>query len=406
MEYLFEKSNKLTLNVDNQFKRSIYNAIDWNQRLIELKGSRGVGKTTLMLQKAKEVSHLNRGIAMYISLDDSWFFNHSIVETADEFSKYGGKYLFIDEVHKYPSKHKNYDWSAELKNIYDSYPELNVIYSGSSLIELYKGNGDLSRRKSSYKLGGLSFREYLEFNNIIKYQPLSINDIISNNLSISNDIITKIKILPLFKMYLKNGYYPFYNENPEQYYERINNVLNLILEIDISTIAEITQSSIMKIKKMLSAISSSVPYTPNLTELSRHLDIADLRTLYRYLGLLETAELITMLRSKSSGNKILQKPDKIFIQNTNLIYALQPNENNIGTVRETFFLNQLKNSNALVHYPKYGDFIINNELTFEVGGKNKNIDQVKHIEKSFLALDDIETGFGTKIPLWLFGFLY
>ena len=405
MQQLYEISNKLLNKVNLNFKRNLFTNIDWKQLLIEIRGARGVGKTTLMLQKAKELFDENNQAVIYISLDDAYFFNHSIVETAEYFQKYGGKYLFIDEVHKYPAKHKNYDWSAELKNIYDRYPELKVIYSGSSIIELYKGHGDLSRRKSYYKLNGLSFREYLEFNNILKFQVISLSEIVNKNSIISSDIANKIKILPHFKNYLSNGYYPFYNENPNQYNKRIKNIINVILEIDIPSITDINYDTIGKIKTMLAVLSTATPYTPNLTKLSENLQIADLRTMYKYFYFLEKAELITLLNSTAKANKKFQKPEKIYLNNTNLINALTPEATEIGTIRETFFLNQLKYLHK-VNYPKKADFLINNKYTFELGGKNKTGMQIKDIKNSYIVQDDIEIGFANRIPLWLFGFLY
>ena len=405
MQKLYEISNKLISKVKTDFKRSLYTKIDWQQRLIEITGSRGVGKTTMMLQKAKELFNKNPKAVIYISLDDAYFFNNSIIETAEQFQKYGGKYMFIDEVHKYPAKHKAYDWSAELKNIYDRYPELSITYSGSSIIELYKGHGDLSRRKSSYKLNGMSFREYLELNNTLKLPAITLQDVIDKNSIISADISNKIKILPHFKNYLSTGYYPFYNENPEQYNQRIKNIINVILEVDIPSIAEINYDTTGKIKTMLAVLSTSVPYTPNLTKLSDSLQIGDLRTMYKYFYFLEKAELITLLNSNAKANKLFQKPEKIYLNNTNLINAISPEKKETGTIRETFFLNQLKYLHE-INYPKKADFIINNKYTFEIGGKNKTKKQINNIKNSYIVQDDIEIGFANKIPLWLFGLLY
>lgn len=405
MQTLYEISNKLISKVRAGFKRSLYTEVDWRQRLIEITGSRGVGKTTLMLQRAKELFNQNPSAVIYISLDDAYFFNNSIIETAEQFQSYGGKYMFIDEVHKYPAKHKNYDWSAELKNIYDRYPELSVTYSGSSVIGLYKGHGDLSRRKTSYKLNGMSFREYLEMNNTLKLPAISLQDILNENPVVSTDISAKIKILPQFKNYLSTGYFPFYNENPEQYIQRIKNIINVILEVDIPSVAEINYGITGKIKTMLAVLSTSVPYTPNLTRLSDNLQIGDLRTMYKYFYYLEKAELITLLHSGAKAGKLFQKPEKIYLNNTNLINAINPPKKETGTIRETFFLNQLNYLHE-VDYPKRADFIIDNNYTFEIGGRNKTGKQIKGTPNSYIVQDDIEIGFANKIPLWLFGFLY
>lgn len=405
MQELYYISNKLINNVKGDYKRSLFFEINWKQQLIEIRGSRGVGKTTLMLQKAKEYSSQNQESVLYLSLDDSYFYNHSLKETALEFTQYGGKYLFIDEVHKYPSKHIGHDWSAEIKSIYDQLPELKMIYSGSSIIQIYKGNGDLSRRKSSYILNGLSFREYLGINSIIDFQAFDLDFILANHIDITSQIISELKILPHFKKYLEYGYYPFYSENPDQYYKRIKNIVNLILEIDIPSVTDISFETISKIKKLLASISSTVPYTPNLTRLSNDLSIADLRTLYKYIGFLEKSELLSLLSAKAKGNKVLQKPEKIFLDNTNLVYALNQTSAKLGLIRETFFNNQIKYHHN-VNYPQKGDFIVNDIFTFEIGGKNKNSKQIKDTKDAYLVLDDIELGFANTIPLWLFGFLY
>jgi predicted AAA+ superfamily ATPase len=405
MEQLYEISRKLIRNTDNAFKRSLYSKIDFNQRLTEITGSRGVGKTTLMLQKAKELAQNSPRSVMYISLDDAYFFNHSIIDTADEFQKYGGKYLFADEVHKYIPKHKNFDWSAELKNIYDRYPDLKVIYSGSSIIELYKGLGDLSRRKNTYRLNGLSFREYLQYNNILDISPIALPDILSSHLEITESIVQKIKVLPHFKSYLKNGYYPFYNENPKQYTERIKSVINLILETDIPAAADINYAGIGKIKTMLSVLASAAPYTPNLSKLSANIEIADTRTLYKYLYYLEKAELISLLKSAAKANKKFHKPEKIYLNNPNLFAVLSPEKTETGTLRESFFMNQVGHLHSL-NYPKSADFKADDKYTFEIGGKNKTKKQIRGTENAFIAKDDIETGHANSIPLWIFGFLY
>jgi uncharacterized protein len=358
-----------------------------------------------MLQKAKEIFDQDPGGIIYLSLDDAYFFNNSLVETAEQFHKYGGKFMFIDEVHKYPAKYKTYDWSAELKNIYDRYPGLTVAYSGSSVIGLYKGHGDLSRRKTSYKLNGMSFREYLEMNHTITIPEVSLQDVLTKNPVISADISNKIKILPHFRNYLSTGYYPFYSENPEQYEQRIKNIINVILEVDIPSITDINYDTTGKIKTMLAVLSTSVPYTPNLTRLSDSLQIGDIRTLYKYFYFLEKAELITLLNSNAKANKLFQKPKKIYLNNTNLINTISPGKKETGTIRETFFLNQVHYLHE-INYPKKADFIINNQYTFEIGERNKTRKQIRDIEEAFVVQDEIEIGFANTIPLWLFGFLY
>lgn len=405
MEELFQYSASATKHINTDFVRYLYEKINWNSRLIEILGGRGVGKTTLMLQRVKALNDILGNQAIYISLDDQLMFKYSIVELAEELDKYGVKYLFLDEVHKYPPKIRGFDWSAEIKNIYDRFPQLKIIYSGSSILELYKGMGDLSRRKSSYRLAGMSFREYLQYNNILKVESITLKEILLKHTSFSNEIANAVKIIPHFKNYLKNGYFPFYKDDPDSYYSRLSNVLNVIIETDIPTVSEITFESTLKIKKLLSAISSTAPYVPNLVNLRKELFISDQRTLLRYLDYLDKTEVISYMSQKAKGNKALQKPDKILIANSNYIYSLQTANEEIGTVRETFFVSQLR-VNHSINIPAIGDYLIDDHWVFEVGGKNKTINQIKNLKNAYLAKDDIENGIFNQIPLWLFGFLY
>jgi hypothetical protein len=402
---IFNYSNRLIKNVKLDFTRYLFNRINWNARLIEILGARGVGKTTLMLQQAKILNRAIPNQAVYISLDDKLMFNHSIVEIAGNLDQYGVKYLFLDEVHKYPSKQKDYDWSAEIKNSYDRYPDLKIIYSGSSILKIYKGHGDLSRRKSSYLLSGLSFREYLNFNNNGDYESVNLSQLLTDHQEISNKITKTVKIIPQFKEYLKTGFFPFYSEDPDLYFDRLNNILNVIIETDIPAVSDITFDTSFKLKKLLSAIASTVPYVPNLLQLRRELFIADQRTLLKYLDYLEKAEVISSLSQKAKGNKIMHKPDKIFLGNTNYFYSLNMQGEEIGTIRETFFESQVSINHTL-KLPPVGDFLVDDKYLFEIGGKNKTSKQISNQSKAFLVMDDIENGFYNQIPLWLFGFLY
>jgi uncharacterized protein len=405
MQEVFIYSNSLIQKVNLDFKRYLYKEINWNSRLIEILGGRGVGKTTLMLQKAKMLNTVDPNHAIYLSLDDKLMYRNSIVDLAEELVNYGVKYLFLDEVHKYPPKIKGYDWSAEIKNTYDRFPELRIVYSGSSVLRIYKGQGDLSRRKSSYRMAGLSFREYLIFNGLVNLESFSLNDLLSNHQDISNEITGKIKIIPHFKEYLKTGYFPFYNEDPSSYFNRLSSVLNVIIETDIPAVSGITFETSLKLKKLLAVISSTVPYVPNLLNLRRELFIADQRTLLKYLDFLEKAEVINTLSQKARGNKILQKPDKIYPGNTNYYYALNMSGEDMGTIRETFFGSQVCVRHNL-KIPSTGDFLVDDNYIFEIGGKNKSDEQLKDLKNAWLVLDDIETGVFNRLPLWLFGFLY
>ncbi|MFC2097467.1 ATP-binding protein [Bacteroidota bacterium] len=401
---LFESANKLINEVSLDFKRYLFSGINWQARLIEINGARGVGKTTMMLQKAKLVNSEKANTAIYFTLDDPRFFSMSIIDIADEFSKYGGEYLFLDEVHKYPSKFKDYDWSAEIKNIYDMNPELHIVYSGSSVLKIYKGQGDLSRRRQIYYLAGLSLREYLEYNGLTDFNSYNLDEILNNHQRITEEITEKINILPHFRKYLDIGYYPFYKEAPEQYYIRLKEIISVILERDIPTVADISYETIMKIKKLLAVIANVVPYAPNLSKTGKELYITDQRTLLKYLYYLDIAELLILLSDEARGNQIFRKPDKIYLNNTNLLKCLELSPEK-GTIRETFFINQLKYYHSITT-PSKGDFMVDNKYLFEIGGKNKGGKQIKGKKNAWLALDDIETGFGNVIPLWLFGFLY
>lgn len=404
MQEVFYYSNRLIKSVKSNFQRYLLAEINWEYRLIEILGARGVGKTTLMLQKAKALNKEKVNQAVYLSLDDKLLFQNSLVDIAEELDKFGVKYLFFDEVHKYPLKYKGFDWSAEIKNIYDRLPGLNIVYSGSSALNIYKGHGDLSRRKSSYKLNGFSFREYLKFNGVLDMDRIELDSILVNHQEISSEITSSIKIIPHFKMYLKYGYFPFYNDGPDFYFDRINNILNVVLETDIPAVSDISFQTTFKLKKLLAAIASSAPYVPNLVKLRNELMVTDQRTLLKYLDFLEKAEVITSLSQKVKGNKIMQKPDKIYLANPNYFYSLSIHEE-IGTIRETFFESQLR-LNHKVTLPLKGDFLVDDKFVIEIGGKNKTSKQIRNLENAFLVLDDIEIGVANQIPLWLFGFLY
>ena len=404
MQILLEQSFQLIRYLKKDFKRSLFDKINWNNRLIEINGPRGAGKTTLMLQKAKELHNQSKNEVVYISLDDPYFFNHSLLEVADEMNRFGISKIFIDEVHKYPSKYPDYDWSAEIKNIYDRYPTLKLVYSGSSMIRIHKGSGDLSRRKATYSLPGLSFREYLEFEEVLTFPEISFAELIKNHQQYASDIINQIKIFPHFRNYIEYGYYPFYKEDIAQYYERLRSVISVILETDIPAITDIPFESAQKIKKLLAAIGSSVPYTPNLKKIGDLLNIVDHRTLLRYLFYLDQAGILSILSRDGKGTQLLRKPEKIYIGNTNLIYSLNLAEIEIGTVRETFF-NSMTRESASLSYAENADFLADGILV-EVGGKNKKQKKLKDTPQVIIAKDDIEIGIGNEIPLWLFGFLY
>lgn len=397
MEKLFQKHVK-KINLTNlDFVRDIINNIHWKDRLIGIKGARGVGKTTLLLQYIKQNLSLNNE-SLYISLDDLYFTTNKLTDFVETFVNQGGKYLFIDEVHRY----KN--WAIELKNIYDDFPELKIVFTGSSILDIVNAKADLSRRAIVYNMQGLSFREYLMITKNIDFKKIPLNQILKNHIEISNSIISKINPLPEFKKYLKKGYYPFFTEYLETYYSRIEQIIEIVIGFDISAIKSISIEGINKLKQLLYIVSTSVPFKPNLSKISERTGISR-NSLAYYLNYLKEAHLLHLLHRTTKGISLLQKPEKIYFENSNLIYALSQKNPEIGNVRETFFINQLSEKHK-VNYSEKSDFLINNKFTFEIGGKNKTTKQIKGIPNSYIVADDIKIGFNNKIPLWLFGFLY
>lgn len=396
MDLLRRKYLRLLKSVKTDFKRYLYNDIDWNSNLIIIKGQRGVGKTTLILQYIKSnIRDLNK--SLYISLDDIYFAHNTFSDLVEEFVINGGVYLFIDEIHRYTS------WSTELKNIYDFYPELKIVATGSSALEIKKGEADLSRRASVYHLHEMSFREYLALMYGSNFPIITLDEILINHESIAIDINKEIKTVLLYKKYLQQGAYPFVKGKDIQFYDKLNSVINVIIDNDIPAIENITYETSVKLKKLLYIITSSVPFKPNISKLSKKVETSR-DMLLKYIYLLSGAGIINFITNSGVAGSLLRKPEKIYLNNTTLMYALHNNPD-IGTIRETFFLNQLM-AKHLVTYPKAGDFFVNDKYLFEIGGKNKTQKQIVGIDNSFVVADDIEYGFGNKIPLWLFGFLY
>ena len=398
MEKLFEKYIQKLQLVSTHFTRSIIHEINWKTRLIGIKGARGIGKTTLLLQyiKLKHSNELEK--TLYISLDSIWFSNNSLVDLVESFIKKGGKYLFLDEVHKYPN------WSQEIKNMYDDYTDLQIVFTGSSLLEILNARADLSRRAIIYTMQGLSFREYIAIEKGINLPVIHLEEILNNHINISQQILKEIKPFVHFDSYLKMGYYPFYKEEKELFNQRLNEVVNMILEIELPLLRNLEIAYIHRIKQLLVILTESVPFTPNITKLSSKIGI-NRATLLTYLHYLEEAELTIHLNNESGGLSKLQKPTKLYLNNPNLMFILQNDSVNIGTLREIFFANQLKYKHTL-SLPQFGDFLIDNKYIIEIGGKDKSFKQIEGIENAYVAADDIEFGFGNKIPLWLFGFLY
>jgi len=398
VEELFEKSIKRIAQTDVSFVRSIKDRINWNARLIGIKGSRGVGKTTLLLQYINlELQHV-LGQVLFVSLDNIWFSENKLVALVDNFVKRGGRYLFLDEVHKYPN------WSVELKNIYDDNPELYIVFTGSSLLEILNSRADLSRRAVIYHMQGLSFREYLNIELKADLPAFNLSDILNNHLRLSQQIVSKLRPLQYFKQYLEHGYYPFYQEVKELYFLRLEEVINLILEIELPMLRNVNPAYINRLKQLLYIVSESAPFVPNVSKISERIGI-NRETLLAYIYYLNEANILFSAYQDAKGITQLQKPDKIFLENTNLMYAFKSKEINVGNIRETFFANQLRNSSQVELSP-YSDFLVDSRYTFEVGGQNKKKKQIENLDNAYIVSDDIEYGFGNKIPLWLFGFLY
>ena len=397
MERLFETFAKKIAFTDTRFVRNIVNEIEWNARLIGLRGARGVGKTTLLLQHIK-LYHALDGTILYTSVDNIWFSEHKLYDLAVDFVKRGGKYLFLDEVHKYPN------WSQELKNIYDDLPELHVVFTGSSLLEMLNSKADLSRRAIVYEMQGFSFREYLNRNLELKLPVFEWEDVLNRHVQLSQDVLSEVKVLKYFSEYLMNGYYPFFNELPSLYYSRINEVINFIIEVEIPQLRGVDIAYVHKVKQLLYVIAESAPFIPNITKLSERIGITR-NALLAYLNALHESKLTMSLQKQGNGLNLLQKPDKLFLENTNLMFAIASIKTDTGNLRETFFANQLRYKH-MVNISVQSDFLIDGKYTFEIGGKEKGRKQIEGLENAYVAADNLEYGFGNKIPLWLFGFLY
>lgn len=398
MKQLFATFYQLKERTSLGFIRYLYHEIRWENRLIAITGARGTGKTTLMLQYIKEHYSGYGSDVLYVSLDNIWFMTHSLFELADEFQKMGGKALFLDEVHKYPT------WSREIKNIYDSYPDMKIVFTGSSLLEIHKGEADLSRRAITYHLQGLSFREFIQFEYGCEMEAFSLLDVLTKHTEIAMSAGKMVKPLVAFKEYLEFGYFPFYKEDKILYHERLLATLNTILDVDLPATERIDYYSIGKIKKLFAVLAQLVPYIPNISVLSKELEVSRI-SLLNYLSYLQKARALLLLDKEAFGIKQLAKPEKIYLGNTNYAYAVGGEKTDIGNVRETFFFNQALVRHKVTYSSKI-DFTLDEIYNFEIGGKNKTKKQLEGVENGYLALDNIEVGFSNEIPLWLFGLMY
>ena len=397
MDALFKTYGRLLADTDLSFTRYLYDKINWNNRLIVIKGAKGVGKTTMLLQHIKR-TFTDQQKALYVSLDNIWFANHTLLDLAEYHYTHGGTHLFLDEVHKYKG------WEQEIKNIYDSYPRLRVVVTGSSMLKLEESMAaDLSRRHRSYTMEGLSFREYLQVEQVADLPVLSLETILKNHFKEASKITSKVKVLHHFEKYLESGYYPFYREEGDGFFDRLQQVINTVVTTEIPAVSRIEYDSVYKVRQLLAVLAEMKPYTLNISALCSTLQ-SSRNNVLKLLDLMDKAALVRRLYATESGMNMLTKPEKILFYNTNLMYCLTPQVDS-GTMRETYLASQLGVNHKLC-MPNKGDLVVDGKWLFEVGGKGKGFAQIKDMEESFVVSDNMEIGHGNKIPLWLFGLLY
>ncbi len=401
MEKLFKRHDEEIAAAPMSMIRSMMNVIDWSSRLLIIKGAKGVGKSTLMQQYIKMNYKTEDRSVLYCSADSSYFSTHTLLDTADQFAMLGGRHLFIDEVHKYRG------WSREIKEIYDSHKNLKIVLSGSSLLQLNDGDADLSRRMVPYVMPGLSFREFLRFDQDVEIESVSLNDLLSAPREYCAAVKKECLPVKSFKEYLRGGFYPFYFENRRTYPVQVENVVNYIIDYELPAFRNIEVGNTRKLKALLRILAQMVPYEIDISKLSRATSM-ERPTIMKYLKNMEEAKLICRLFQNLDTISDLQKPDKIFLDNPNLLYILSDRSPEVGTVRESFFCNQLISAGHRVEYGglKTGDFKIDGDIIVEVGGADKGYDQIKNENNAYIAADDIDTSYFRKIPLWAFGCLY
>ena len=388
-QVLYQAMEELVKLTPTSFYRYLYRNIPWHDRMVGIVGPRGVGKSTMLLQRV--IEQQGNGKYLYVSADHIYFSNHTLVDLANRFELYGGTHLFIDEVHKYPR------WSRELKNIYDGHPNLHVVFTGSSVLDLLQGEADLSRRVLLQQMQGLSFREYLEFEHGITSPARTLEDILDGNIKIEG----VEHPMPLFHDYLQKGYYPFSREMG--FYNRLQRIVSLTMDTDIPQYADLRPSTANKLKLLLTIITSLAPYKPNITKLASEIGVSK-NNIQDYLTLLERAGMIGQLRDSISGLRLLGKVEKVYLDNPTLMYALSETVPDTGNVRETFFYNQMR-LNHTVTSSKESDFRIG-KYTFEIGGRNKGSRQIEGLSDAYIVKDEIEYAYLNVIPLWAFGLNY
>ena len=401
MEKLFERHDAYISTISMDYVRDMMQRINWDARLIVIRGPKGVGKSTLMKQYIKSHFDADDRHVLYCSADTNYFSTHTLVDVADTFVKRGGKWLFIDEVHKYTG------WSREVKEIYDLHPDLHIILSGSSLIQINDGQADLSRRILIYDMPGLSLREFIRLDQGLDIESTTLDQLLTSPNQYCRKVMSLCRPLEHFANYRRFGYYPFFLEGKEAYYDKVENVINYIVDVELPKHRGIDVGNTRKIKALLQVISQMTPYEVDIAKLSKTTGIMR-TTVLKYLTHLEEACLIRRLFTDLKNVTDLQKPDKVYLDNTNLLYTLSPEKPEIGTVRETFFANQLASAGHKVEYAGYkrGDFRVDDAIVIEVGGQDKGFSQISGQENAYVAADDIESAYMGKIPLWAFGFLY
>ena len=397
MDTLFKTYGRLLADTDLSFTRYLYDKINWDNRLIVIKGAKGVGKTTMLLQ------HIKRNFqqvekALYVSLDNLWFANHTLLELAEYHYTHGGTHLFLDEVHKYKG------WQQEVKNIYDSYPHLHLVVTGSSMLKIEESlTADLSRRHRTYTMEGLSFREYLKLEQVADLPVLSLETILNNHFTEASQITSKVKVLQHFEKYIESGYYPFYREEGDGFFDRLQQVIDTVVTTEIPAVSHIEYDSVYKVRQLLAVLAEMKPYTLNISSLCTTLQ-SSRNNVLKLLDLMDKAALVRRLYATNGGMNMLTKPEKILFYNTNLMHCLTPQVDS-GTMRETYLASQVGVDHQL-YMPNKGDLVVDDKWLFEVGGKRKDFSQIKDMKDSFVVSDNIEIGHGNKIPLWLFGLLY
>lgn len=398
MDTLFKKHRTLISQTNTGIVREIMKSVNWEKQLVSIRGSRGVGKTTLMRQYIKQMYGVNAGEALYCVMDSMYFTSHTLMEVAERFHLMGGKHLFLDEVHKYPT------WSKELKEIIDLWPDMKITFTGSSLLQILNADADLSRRVLSYDMAGLSFREYLRFYKNIELPVHTLKEVLEDADAVCDEVCKVCHPQPLFEEYLRAGYYPFYDGDEQEYYSRIENVVSFIIDQEMTQLCGVDPSYTRKLKAMMLFLANNVPYDVNIAKLASYLEL-NKNTVLSYLSSMQKAELLHLLYADNKSVTKMQKPDKIYVHNPNMLCALSSNLN-VGTLRECFVVNQLSVGHTVEYGKTQGDFLIDGKITVEVGGQDKSFDQIADIPNSYILADSMEFPIGKKLPLWVVGLLY